>query len=610
LFPGITSTREAAEYGASKNEIVALQAVRDAVAGADAAGVNESVVRGPEGHPSKVASEVDAVPPQAADLATDPVSWAEEVGVAEPIDPDTGLVCLGPPAPESGDICLATEFELPRAQGTGRDRDQRPADAEETGAKTNDPVSLVRGELVFRATDLGLPGFGVPFRHERVYRSRVSYDGPLGHGWDHTYNQRLVVEDEIVLYATGDAHTVAFHRTGERASASLPGVVPAYREQHYEAAARPGTLLEARYVFGHLWSYTMTDASGRVAEFDGEGLLTALHEAGGHGLTLDWASFDVDPGAEIKWDWRLVAVEDSVGREIRYEYDATARLIEVRDLTSGLKARYTYADGELETATDWRARKETYEYEASPPEEDAAGIAEPDLRRGCELACALSESSVAAGGACDGAAEQGPGMCTDACEGSCTKQCDNQCASACVSGCTTACSCESRCKVFAPQECQRQWDARNLTYDSTKCAPHCADEVAFACEGEDLFWGTCLYYCRIWVEHKYGYDYLPEIAWCANSCIIGNATLYGLGDTCTTGVGLPPEVDAIPDGSAAAFCWDHYREAYWGVGHSCFGEAFSGFDCPTVMEDLCLYGHAHAVYDIKWEWNESREPAE
>ncbi len=72
----------------------------------------------------------------------------------------------------------------------------------------SDPVSFANGELYINAIDLAFPSFGIGFVHRRSYRSRVNYDGPLGHGWDHSYNRRLLLVPEqsvsSPLYAGGD----------------------------------------------------------------------------------------------------------------------------------------------------------------------------------------------------------------------------------------------------------------------------------------------------------------------------------------------------------------------------------------------------------------------
>lgn len=55
-----------------------------------------------------------------------------------------------------------------------------------------EPINPASGEFYLEETDLAFPGFGIAYQHRRSYRSRIDYDGPMGHGWDHLYNQRLI----------------------------------------------------------------------------------------------------------------------------------------------------------------------------------------------------------------------------------------------------------------------------------------------------------------------------------------------------------------------------------------------------------------------------------
>ena len=47
--------------------------------------------------------------------------------------------------------------------------------------------------------DLEVSGAGMDFAFRRTYRSGAAYRGPLGTNWDHTYNLRLIEENEVVL---------------------------------------------------------------------------------------------------------------------------------------------------------------------------------------------------------------------------------------------------------------------------------------------------------------------------------------------------------------------------------------------------------------------------
>lgn len=77
-------------------------------------------------------------------------------------------------------------------------------------------VILFNRELTQEVVDLSLPGRGeFSFVFRRTYYSNLSYDGPLGCGWDHSYNARLLFssEDTAILHLNG--RTKMFVRKGE-----------------------------------------------------------------------------------------------------------------------------------------------------------------------------------------------------------------------------------------------------------------------------------------------------------------------------------------------------------------------------------------------------------
>src|SRR5690606_9275349 len=103
-------------------------------------------------------------------------------------------------------------------------------------------------------------------------------------------------------------------------------------------------------------------------------------------LSFEWAELPAPGGAQGESVWRLLRATDTIGRVIEYRYDRQAKLTEVVDTRSGLRATYAYRNGELRTATDWAKRRNTYEYQNGFPETDEEYASEYGLREGCELA--------------------------------------------------------------------------------------------------------------------------------------------------------------------------------------------------------------------------------
>jgi hypothetical protein len=63
----------------------------------------------------------------------------------------------------------------------------------------SDPVNTAIGNYAYVATDLQLPGRGLPFTFQRVYNSLDAGSGRLGVGWRHTLEARLTFESGGVV---------------------------------------------------------------------------------------------------------------------------------------------------------------------------------------------------------------------------------------------------------------------------------------------------------------------------------------------------------------------------------------------------------------------------
>ena len=77
-------------------------------------------------------------------------------------------------------------------------------------------VILFNRELTQEAVDLVLPGRGdLTFTFRRTYHSNLSYDGPLGCGWDHSYNIRLEFPSDERADLTLNGRAKHFVKNGE-----------------------------------------------------------------------------------------------------------------------------------------------------------------------------------------------------------------------------------------------------------------------------------------------------------------------------------------------------------------------------------------------------------
>jgi RHS repeat-associated protein len=394
-------------------------------------------------------------------------------------------------------------IEIPLDQGAPRSPDEAGSPNDNEEAKENaDPVNPANGELYIEHTDLAFPGFGVRFALERTYRSRIDYTGVLGPAWDFNYNQRLlnvpdsrrrvestglVVDYEStgalphalfgllgdprgapsagcgpqVVYMTGHGTTLRFRQVGENDD-----------QIYYESAEGVRLVLSGRKRSGGVIDWSLTEPDGTVQRFDELGLLTAITDANGIGVAVDWEE-------NGQSDWRVATVTDSVGRVIDFEYNTGGRIVRVWEATSGLEARYTYQNGRLASATDSSGRTEHYEYDF-----DATRVAgdwgpEGYLVPACELACAPSGSSCDAGGACDEPVRQATAQCMGRC-GACGISCFFSECPACLTSCSGSQpgtpSCRSQCQT----QCESQDYEPNVT---TYCNQAWGDHGRSECRG-------------------------------------------------------------------------------------------------------------------------------
>lgn len=102
----------------------------------------------------------------------------------------TPLVCGGATVEDADGIEAATPAVTPAARlgGAGRFPNELPRFRKAAGG---DPV-MGDGEFSIQRTDIAYPGKGMRYEFTRSYRSGLELDSPLGSGWDHNYDQRVI----------------------------------------------------------------------------------------------------------------------------------------------------------------------------------------------------------------------------------------------------------------------------------------------------------------------------------------------------------------------------------------------------------------------------------
>ena len=220
-----------------------------------------------------------------------------------------------------------------------------------------DPVHLHSGEFYLNATDLSIAGRGFPYQFTRTYRSQLEYDGPLGYGWQHNYEQFLSPQQDshnlmLVdgagrgdLFTSSDGVTFTsptgfFSRLVKREDGSFEHILTdGTREQFYaiNGAPQQGKLAKISDRAGNEMTFLYDGG------FDGSGLLTTVIDTLGRPITYHYDA-----------DERLTHIEDFTGRRVTFTIDARGDLVRVarpaivgtltgNDLPSGRTWRYTYS---------------------------------------------------------------------------------------------------------------------------------------------------------------------------------------------------------------------------------------------------------------------------
>jgi|GEM_PF-3244127 len=256
--------------------------------------------------------------------ACPPYTFGEDIGM-DGNDDGTNGVAMG----ETGDHHCGGEGDVPGTVG--------------------DPVFIGTGEVYANETDLAIPGRGIDFKWTRSYRSRYSYDGPMGYGWDHAYNRRLdFPEDpeEGIRLMNGDAR------------------VDTYEPQF------DGTYISPRGFFNKLipnpdGTYTLRERDGFKSIFNARGQLTAQQDRNGNQLQFRYddgrLDFVIDTMGRVidiihQDNGRIAGIRDFMGREVRYTYNGNGDLVAVRspvvvgtsngnDFPEGKTTRYSYYEG-------------------------------------------------------------------------------------------------------------------------------------------------------------------------------------------------------------------------------------------------------------------------
>lgn len=203
---------------------------------------------------------------------------------------------------------------------------------------SGDPVDLATGDFWETATDLTVPGRGIPLALSRSYdafaASSESTSGPLGFGWAFSYGMTLKADDSTgdvtISQENGSQIVFAQNRSGGYvADTRVLGTLTHNPDGSWTFTRRA----REKFVFnpaGQLSAIQDPNGYATVLAYDGSGRLATVTDPEGRALTFTYDGQN-----------RISHVTDPAGRSVQYNYDNGGNLASVTDVNGGTTS-YTY----------------------------------------------------------------------------------------------------------------------------------------------------------------------------------------------------------------------------------------------------------------------------
>jgi RHS repeat-associated protein len=211
--------------------------------------------------------------------------------------------------------------------------------------KCDDPVDLATGDFYENATDLSLPGAGIPLSFSRSYDAQSAQEEvsagtpapPLGYGWADNLG--------MTLTATATTATVTEDNGAQVAFASyVSGTSPAWctaATNFCSTAPRVEATLNQNE--GGTWTFVRTLGSPTTFTFSSSGALTEVADEQGDTLSSSGYSPSGGQTACPSGDTCTAWTSSASGRELVLAYNSSGELSSVFDANSTLAANFAYS---------------------------------------------------------------------------------------------------------------------------------------------------------------------------------------------------------------------------------------------------------------------------
>ena len=219
------------------------------------------------------------------------------------------------------------------------------------GTGQSHPVDVAEGYFYTDNEDFDLPG-PIPLSWERTWYSYSNYNGPLGHGWHHSYDIALSIDEEtgVIAVRMSDGRPVVFD-------------IPAVQKPSFN---RKEKLQLHLHEDGH---YYVSDAKELIYNFSGKLYKNPFNKTEVHVLQ----SIANRNGFAIRFNYNedglLTQLIDSSGRKLKVENDEFGRIKSVhaphpdKEDETFVIAAYSYnADGDMIRHEDALKQPMQFEY--------------------------------------------------------------------------------------------------------------------------------------------------------------------------------------------------------------------------------------------------------
>ncbi len=213
--------------------------------------------------------------------------------------------------------------------------------------QSGDPIDTATGDFSDSATDMNLPGAGVPLDFTRTYDAQGAQAevtagqaaGPLGYGWSDNLGMSL-------SYNSGTQVATVTEENGAQTTFNkyVSGSANGWCSSSYNfCAAAPRIESTLNQNTNGTWTYTRLIGSTQTFTFSSSGVLTSIADAAGD--TLSSSAYSPGsgqtacPGSATCTAW----TSSASGREMVLAINSSGQLVEVFDANSSLAASFAYS---------------------------------------------------------------------------------------------------------------------------------------------------------------------------------------------------------------------------------------------------------------------------